>query len=280
MLAMSLLVAVLLVASFFVGAFYTSFGAIERYGRIEFVQLPSRTISGATTDELPKTVEYNQVPVTVPERMVIYNGYISLETDDIQGNIAKIRSLAESYDGYVAGSSHSENYAEIMIRVPKDEFQRAIKEIETFGKVLEERTSSDDVTEQYVDLKARLENSLRQEKRLSEILQMAKTVDEVLNVERELERVRGEIESLQGEINYLERNVAMAIITIYLSEPPPPFTPPGMDWKETFETALRGLFAVFRGLIIIVVSLLPLLVVGVPMYYVYRKRKSKKQSAM
>jgi hypothetical protein len=60
---------------------------IERYGRIEFAELPSRTISGATTDELPKTAEYNQVPVTVPDRMVIYNGYISLETDNIQGNI-------------------------------------------------------------------------------------------------------------------------------------------------------------------------------------------------
>ncbi len=221
----------------------------------------------------PKGVEYAQ------ERMVIYNAYLSLETGDIGAALAKIRSLAESYGGYVAGSSRSsygmQATAEITIRVPKEKFHVAVQEIETYGKVLDERTSSEDVTQQYVDLKARLENLQRQEKRLNEILDMARTVDEVLNVERELERVRGEIESLQGQINYLERSVAMSVITIGLKEPPPPFTPPGMDWGETFETALRAFFAVVRGLIILIVSLLPLVVIGVPAYYVYRRRKLK-----
>jgi len=221
----------------------------------------------------PKGVEYTQ------ERMVIYNAYLSLETGDIGATLAKIRSLAESYGGYVAGSARSsygmQATAEITIRVPKDKFHVAVQEIETYGKVLDERTSSEDVTQQYIDLKARLENLQRQEKRLNEILDMARTVDEVLNVERELERIRGEIESLQGQINYFERSVAMSVITVGLKEPPPPFTPPGMDWGETFETALTAFFAVVRGLIILIVSLLPLVVIGVPAYYVYRRRKLK-----
>ena len=98
-----------------------------------------------------------------------------------------------------------------------------------------------------------------------------------LNVERELERVRGEIESLQGQINYLGRSVAMSVIMVRLMEPLPPFTPPSMDWGETFETALRGFFTVVRGLIILVISLLPLVVIGVPAYYVYRRRKLKRK---
>ena len=266
----SLIVAVLLVASFFVGTLYSPYGG--------FMESPSwgpqvMEYPTPTPTPGPKAVEYTQ------ERMVIYNGYVSLETGDIDGTLAKIRSLVESYGGYVAGTSRSsygmQATAEITIRVPKDKFHLAVQEIETYGKVLDERTTSEDVTEQYIDLKARLDNLQRQENRLREILGMARTVDEVLNVERELERVRGEIESLQGQINYLERSVAMSVITVRLTEPPPPFTPPGMNWGETFETALRGFFAVVRGLVILVVSLLPLVVIGVPAYYVYRRRKLK-----
>mgnify|MGYP001042930922 CR=1 FL=1 len=276
LVGISLLVVSLLASSFFVGTLYTSYTGIERYGRIDFTT-PETSIGAVT--EVSKGAQHQQAFPTVEERMVIYDGYVSLETSDIPGNLAKIRSLVESYGGYVAGSSRTHEYAEIIIRVPKEKFRASVEEIETYGKVLDERTSSEDVTEQYVDLKARLENLQRQERRLQEILEMAKTVDDVLTVERELERVRGEIESLQGQINYLERNVAMSVISVYLSKPPPPFTPPGMNWNETVETALIVLFAVIRGLVILVISTLPLAIIGIVVYYVYRRKKRKKQES-
>jgi len=270
--AISLIVVILLVASFFVGTLYSPYGGFMET-RPWGPQVAEYTTPTPTPTPTPKGGEYTQ------ERMIIYNAYLSLETRDIEGYLAKIRSLAESYGGYVAGSSRSsygmQATAEITIRVPKDKFHAAVQEIETYGKVLDERTTSEDITQQYIDLKARLENLQRQEKRLNEILGMARTVDEVLNVERELERVRSEIESLQGQVNYIERSVAMSVITVGLKEPPPPFTPPGMDWGETFETALGGFFAVVRGLIILVISLLPLIVIGAPTYYLYRRRKLK-----
>lgn len=274
LIATSILVVVLIASSFFVGTLYSP-SPYEKVGvgtGFEFTSFVNPQIAyTGTATQAPGGNEVSR------ERMVVYNAYVSLETSDLQGSLAKIRSLAEGYGGYVSGSARSQDWAEITIRVPKEKFHRAVSEIETYGKVLDENTSSEDVTEQYIDLKARLENLQSQEKRLKEILEMAKTVDELLNVERELERIRGEIESLQGQINYLEQNVAMSVITIHLSEPPPPFTPPGMDWKETFETALRGLFIVARGLTILVVSLLPLAVIGVPAYYLYKRRRDRKQ---
>jgi hypothetical protein len=219
--------------------------------------------------------------VDFEERMVIYNAYVSIETTDIGGTFEKVKNLAGKYGGYVAGSSRStqgmQERAEIILRIPKDEFQSAIKEIESYGELLDERTSSEDITERYVDLKARLSNLQKQEKRLNEILSMAKNVEEILQVERELTRIRGEIESLQGQINYLERNVEMSSIVVSLIEPPPPFTPPGVDWGMTFETALMGFFGVIRGLIILIVTLLPLAIIGVPIYYLYRRREKKKK---
>jgi len=265
-------VVVLIVASFFVGTLYAPYGGYVDLTRPLLPEIAEESVLPTTS--VPKGFE------TPRERMVIYNAYLSLETREIQSILDKVRSLAERYGGYVAGSSRStygmQAIADITIRIPKDKFHAAVQEIETYGKVLDESTTSEDVIEQYIDLKARLENLERQEKRLHDILEMARTVEEVLNVERELERVRGEIESLQGQVNYLERSVAMSAITVHLVEPPPPFTPPGMDWGETLETALRGLFAVVRGLVILAITLIPFAIIGVPVYYVYKLRKRKK----
>lgn len=263
----SVAVTVLLVASFFVGALYSPFGGV----------VPINVPSLGSTSDLTVGLKQTEPQPTLPnqDRMVIYNAYISLETSDMQAVLNKIAALAESSGGYVAGSSRTTNGAEITIRVPKDSFRSSIQQIETYGKVLNERSSSEDVTQQYIDLKARLENLQRQEQRLRDILNMTKTVDEVLQVERELERVRGQVESLQGQVNYLERNEEMSLISVSLTAPPPPFTVPGMDWKETFQTALTGLFVVVRGLIILVVSLLPIAAIGTAVFYVYRRERRK-----
>ena len=272
MLIISSAIVILLLASFFIGMLYSPYGRIG-------VETPAAVIS-KTESVLPYSPGPEGQPTT-QERLVIYNAHVSLETTDIQGGLGKIRRLAESYDGYVASSSRStygtQSRAEIAIRVPKDKFHAAVQEIETYGKVLDEGTTSEDITQQYIDLKARLNNLQKQEERLHEIIDMAKTVDEILRVESELARVRGEIDSLQGQINYLQGNVEMSLISVALIEPAPPFTPPGMDWGQTFEIAIVGFFTVLRGMIILVVSLIPLAAVGVPAYYLYKRRKQKKE---
>lgn len=271
-------VAIILAASFLVGAFFTRYGFDESY-QAGFEPRPAIMPEAPTSTPAAKGSQF----LADQERMVIYNGYISLETRDIAGTLDRIRSLAERCGGYVAGTSRStfgnQATADITIRIPQDKFRTSIQEIETYGKVLDERTTSEDVTERYIDMKARLKNLQIEEQSLSELLTKAKTIDEILRVEQELARVRGEVDSLQGQINYIERNVAMSLITVNLREPPPPFTPPGMDWNETFEIALRGLFGVTRGLIVLVVSILPLVVIiGIPAYYLTRRKRAKPQS--
>jgi hypothetical protein len=279
----ALIILVLVVASYFVGGLYYS---ATPYSQPAILG-PVASVPGAAPVTLTTVASQTTMTATVgaegvaQERMVIYNGQISLETSYIEDTLNKIRALAEGYGGYVAGSSRS-NYgtqatAEITIRVPKDKFRAAVQEIETYGKLLGENTSSEDVTEQYIDLKARLDNLQKEEQRLSEILMMATTVDDILKVEDELSTVRGEIESLQGQINYLQGNVEMSLISVSLTEPAPPFTPPGMDWSETFQTATMGLFIVLRGLIIIAISLIPIVIIAVPAYYLYRRRKRKEK---
>jgi len=271
-------VLVLLVAivagSFFGGTLLSSFNAPPL--AVQRSQAMSQPEAASLSEQL------NVKSASAEEHMVVYDGRISLETSDIQAIASKIRTVADALGGYVASTSFSlygtQTVADISIRVPKDKFHAAVQEIKSFGKVLDERTKSDDVTQQYVDLKARLENLQRQEKRLNEILGVAKTVSEVLSVEKELERVRGEIESLLGRIKYLERNVEMSTITSHLTEPKPPFNPTGVNWNETLSTALTGLFMTIRAVVIIVVTILPLILITIAAYclHVRRKRKSRK----
>jgi len=265
-------IVILLVASYFVGMFYPYYGLTRG-------ESPPSVMT--TTGEEVAYSRGAKDQSALQERVVIYNARLSLETTDIQGTLVRIRGLADSFGGYVAGSSRStygmQSRAEIAIRVPKDKFHAAIQQIESYGKVIDEGTTSEDITQQYIDLKARLSNLQKQEERLREILDMAKTVDEILRVESELGRVRGEIDSLQGQINYLKGNAEMSLISVTLTEPAPPFTPPRMDWGETFEIAILGLFTVLRGMIILVVSLIPVTVVSVPVYYFYKRRKQRKE---
>lgn len=271
---LSTAIVILIVIAFFIGTLYTPYGARLGEPRLGVSEAPMPTPKPAP--KLQRPLEgYEYVPVE--ERIVIYTARISLETPDIDGTLSKIRSSAERYGGYIAGSSRStygmQATAEITIRVPKDVFHRAVQEIESYGKILDESMTSEDVTEEYIDLKARLSSLEKEEERLHEILDLAGTVEEILAIERELARVRGEIESLQGRIKYLEQSVALSVITVRLVEPPPPFTPPGINWGEILETALHGFFAVLRGLIILIVSLLPLAIIGIPAYLLYKRRR-------
>jgi hypothetical protein len=271
--AVASVIAILIVGSFYVGVLWSPYGSLNGIG---FESSPAAMYASGDQAAYVRAVE-TQGPDQ--DRVVIYSAQISLETSDIQGVLDRIRSLGEGYGGYVAGTSRStygaQAVAEISIRVPEEKFQIAVREIETYGKILDEHTTSEDVTQQYIDLNARLNNLQNQEQRLREILRIAQTVDEILRVENELARVRGEIDSLQGQINYLERNAEMSLICVRLIEPAPMFMPPGMDWGETLETAIAGFFAVIRGLIILAFTLTPLALIGVPAYYAYKRKRTK-----
>ena len=87
------------------------------------------------------------------------------------------------------------------------------------GKVQSKNLGSEDVSERFIDLQARLKSSLREEESLLSLLGRTSTVSEVLTIERELTRVRSDIERFQGQLNFLERRIDLATITVSLSSP-------------------------------------------------------------
>ncbi len=197
------------------------------------------------------------------ERKIIQTASLSIEVDDFQTSSDTLIRIAERANGFISNSysyvtDTGHKRGDITLRVPKDSFLSVIAEIERLGTVQSKHTSGEDVTEEYIDLKARLNNSERQERRLLDILDMAENVEEVLDVERELERIRGEIERLTGRITYLENRVEFATITVSLYEP----EPITQNWgiRDAFRAAFAGFVSVIRGLIIALGYALPLII--------------------
>lgn len=221
---------------------------------------------------LPSSIE-------VVDRKIIYNAWISMEVQDVDVAVSQIQTITDEFNGYVSQMSVSKKEdvktGSVTVRVPQADFYVAIEQIELIGEVKDKNIGSEDVTEQYIDLKARLENAQRQEQRLLEILEKAYDVEDMLNIERELNRIREQIEIYTGQLTYLESRVEYASITVTLTEPSPPEPFPDVDWDAAFKKGLWGLFIIVQGLIVLAFALIPPVAVGVPIYYIYRRRKKK-----
>ena len=166
----------------------------------------------------------------IAERKVISTASVSLEVEAVQDAVDQVRIIAESVGGFVehldSGGGPLRQRAAMTIRVPQEEFSPALARIEALGSVQSTSQGSEDVSERFIDLKARLSSALREEKSLLALLERANAVSEVLAIERELARVRSEIERFQGQLNFLERRIALATITVALSLPDELFPEP------------------------------------------------------
>ena len=207
---------------------------------------------------------------------------LELEVEDLETVLDTVRLLTESHNGFVATEKTRKNSGFITIRLPQRVFHETVAEIEELGELQSRDLQGQDVTEEYVDLGSRLVNLENQEQRLLEIMEMGTTVESVLKVENELERVRGSIESIKGRLNYLESRVELATITVYLNlkeeEPEPTFAWfPEVNWSIPVRAGLSVISSIAQGMITITIVLLPFLVLGIAGrrgYMYYRARNT------
>jgi len=200
---------------------------------------------------------------TDTERKIIQTASLNIEVEHFQSSFDAVMDIVERYNGFISDShmhvtGTGRKEGRITVRVSTDMFLACITEIEHVGTVKSKHISGEDVTEEYIDLNARLNNSERQERRLREILDMANNTKEVLEVERDLWRVRGEIERLTGRMKYLENRVELAPIHVSLNEPEPITHSWGI--RDALRSAFGGFVSVIRGLIIFAGYALPLLI--------------------
>lgn len=156
-------------------------------------------------------------------RMIVHNADMYLIVNDVTVAIDQITDLAENNDGYVISSSRWREgerlIGSITIRVTANKFEVTIAAIRGLAiEVMNENTSSKDVTEEYTDLNAKLNNLEAAEESLLRIMEQAETVTEILAVQRELTNIREDIEVTKGRIQYLERTSESSLIDIRLEQ--------------------------------------------------------------
>jgi hypothetical protein len=148
---------------------------------------------------------------------------MAMVVENVESSIENIKGLAETYEGWVVSSSMWKNgealAGSISIRVLAEHFDSALKSLRGMAvEVKYENTSSRDVTEEYVDLSASLENLEATEQQLLVIMDKAESVEDILDVQRELTRVRGDIEQTKARMQYLEQTTSTSIIYVQLEE--------------------------------------------------------------
>lgn len=147
-------------------------------------------------------------------RILVYSADLDMKVKNTDTANARIRAIAKKYDGYVV--SLSDRNCEI--RVVSDKIYDAVKDISVIGKVRHQNIYGQDITEEYTDQQIRLENAKKARERYLELLAKAENVDAALKVEKELERLNGDIDLLEGKIKKLDQLVDYSTITVYLQK--------------------------------------------------------------
>lgn len=147
---------------------------------------------------------------TVAQPMLIYTAEITMAVFEVSGSLSQIEDLGREVGGFL---SRRDDHT-ITIRVPAGRFDEAVKRIEKIGDVLHRNVSAQDVTEEFADLDVRLRNARAIRDRLEVLLAKSNKVEESLLIERELGRVAGEIERLEGRMKFLRDRAAYSTITV------------------------------------------------------------------
>jgi len=158
------------------------------------------------------------------QRKIIYTAEVQLVVEAFDSVPSEVEALAKRFDGYVAsstltGSPGRPRSGEWTIRVPVERYAEFLTAVKELGEVHHVSTDSTDVSEEYYDLESRIRNKKKQESRLLELLADATgKLEEVLSVERELARVREEIERMEGRVRVLDDLTTLTTVTLRINE--------------------------------------------------------------
>ena len=207
----------------------------------------------------------------IPERKLTKNGMLRFETSDAQKTRAAIQKAITEAKGRQTST--------VTLRVPSDRFDALVDRITAeAGKIDYKNIEVSDVTQEYIDLDARLKTKKDLEARYQELLKRANSVDEVLKVEAQISSLRAEIESAEGQMRYLKNQVALSTLTVSFYEKT---VAAGFGYK--FQRALRqgwdNLLWVIVGLANLWAILLFVAIVWIIIARIRRNRKRKKAAA-
>ncbi|HVF45676.1 MAG TPA: DUF4349 domain-containing protein [Pyrinomonadaceae bacterium] len=238
----------------------------------------------AVQDVSLQQADASQAQPVPTERKIIRDATLTLEVEEPVKAAERITSIAESRGGYVvssesrhvSGGRKGKSYEvfTVQFRVPAAQFEATLKDVRaTAGEVTAEKVSGKDVTEEYIDLEARLRTQRALEAQLLDIMKSAQEVSDAISVQRELTNVRTEIERIEGRRRFLESQSSLSTINVTL-QPPAPLIATSGFFHSVAEALGDGVDIAANITLFLIRALLALLPVFVflvlPAYFILR----------
>jgi uncharacterized membrane protein len=304
------IIAVLLFAALFFAACagsesnFASNSAAPGTGESEVAKTDSADDGSSGDDLQRKEVAQNQVsleqneqtpaePEKPIERKIIRNADLQLESDSPEEAQQKITAIAEGKDGYIVTTQKTTSprtgkgeTVNMTLRVPSEKFNETLDEIRKTGsRVVSENITGEDITDKFVDMQARLKAEKALEEQFLEIMKRSNTVQDALNVQRQIADVRGKIEQMEGRLRQWEKLASLSTIKVTIQTPTAiSGSSEGFFYrlKDSISTGLDGALSFILGFIMVLIAILPfLLLVVLPIFlllrYFWRKTKKKIQ---
>lgn len=286
---MKKLLSILLIMAFFVLAVGCGAGVSKTEERVDGDYAVTEDGKSVTGENLvPKT------DIDFSSDKIIRSGRINLFTDDYKNTVDKITGyvnslggfIQSSYDGYLDGNNLAYGSSGFMVvRVPSVKFMASMEEIKSYGRATGSSTDTENITGVYKDVESELKSLRIEEERLLTYLSKAEKIEDMLTIEKELTRVRTEVNSRVSILNNYDKLVTFSTITINLTESKSatgniesPFSDFALKISSGFASSINLLLNILAGFILLLVRLLPfLIIVGVVLlvlrFIIKRNRK-------
>ena len=213
---------------------------------------------------------------------IIKNATLRFETQDLEKTRLQVLTAIKKADGYVqndnSGKDYNQLYQQLTVRIPSKNFQQTIDDIAQGVAYFDERTVSQrDVTEEFIDLNARLKAKRALESRYLDLLKKATSVKEMLEIESELSQIREEIEAKEGRLNYLNNQVSSSTLYIHFYK----VTSDQGITQSYGSKIINALKGGWNGISVFFLGLLHvwpfLILLGLSAYFIHKKLRKRKK---
>ena len=233
-------------------------------------------VTDATQQNIPSQ---SSMPIDAIAPMIVRTGNATFQVDSLELAVARLRLLAQQLGGYVGNTSmetgaNQVRSASVEIKIPARRWNELLTGLKPIGKREALTESAQDVGEEFVDVNARVANARRLEERLIALLaNRTGKLSDALTVERELARVREEIERYEGRIRYLRSQAAVSTMVVNLHEPLPVLgSQPGSNpIADAFRSAWRNFVGFIAGFISFLGVLVPLAALAALIWWLVRR---------
>lgn len=214
----------------------------------------------------------SQLQSEVIERKLIRSGNIYLQVSSLEDSAAALEAWVSKYNGYISNSNQYSNSNNFTVRIPAEKFDEAMNSISGIGKVKSRSVQAEDVTDSYYDLKTRLETKKLLREKYNQYLKKAENIKDLMEIERNLNNVISEIESMEGRLKLLTNQIDYSTISIYMETATPAFSPSysinKIDFKRIGYNIVNFVIGLFKVLIYIIVYGIPILAVLFLFYWI------------